>query len=236
MIRTLIVEDEPAEAQRLTEYVRRYGDARGEMFQITWLKSAMEMLSDKSPYDLVLLDIDLPGISGMEAAQLLRVYDETTPIIFVTNLAKYAVKGYEVGATGFIIKPVNWGNLSMNLDRALRAIRQNVGRTVMVPTDDGMRVVPFSQLVYVEVTGHRLTYHLEDGTALEARGSLGQLEDELSGAPVIRISKSCVANMDKIVLVRAQGMQMSTGVTLPISRTRKHEVMDAVTDYLGSRR
>lgn len=236
MIRTLIVEDEPAEAQRLTEYVRRYGDARGEMFQITWLKSAMEMLSDKSPYDLVLLDIDLPGISGMEAAQLLRVYDETTPIIFVTNLAKYAVKGYEVGATGFIIKPVNWGNLSMNLDRALRAIRQNVGRTVMVPTDDGMRVVPFSQLVFVEVTGHRLTYHLEDGTALEARGSLGQLEDELSGAPVIRISKSCVANMDKIVLVRAQGMQMSTGVTLPISRTRKREVMDAVTDYLGSRR
>ena len=236
MIRTLIVEDEPAEAQRLTEYVRRYGDARGEMFQITWLKSAMEMLSDKSPYDLVLLDIDLPGISGMEAAQLLRVYDETTPIIFVTNLAKYAVKGYEVGATGFIIKPVNWGNLSMNLDRALRAIRQNVGRTVMVPTDDGMRVVPFSQLVFVEVTGHRLTYHLEDSTALEARGSLGQLEDELSGAPVIRISKSCVANMDKIVLVRAQGMQMSTGVTLPISRTRKREVMDAVTDYLGSRR
>ena len=236
MIRTLIVEDEPAEAQRLTEYVRRYGDARGEMFQITWLKSAMEMLSDKSPYDLVLLDIDLPGISGMEAAQLLRVYDETTPIIFVTNLAKYAVKGYEVGATGFIIKPVNWGNLSMNLDRALRAIRQNVGRTVMVPTDDGMRGVPFSQLVFVEVTGHRLTYHLEDGTALEARGSLGQLEDELSGAPVIRISKSCVANMDKIVLVRAQGMQMSTGVTLPISRTRKREVMDAVTDYLGSRR
>ena len=206
------------------------------MFQITWLKSAMEMLSDKSPYDLVLLDIDLPGISGMEAAQLLRVYDETTPIIFVTNLAKYAVKGYEVGATGFIIKPVNWGNLSMNLDRALRAIRQNVGRTVMVPTDDGMRVVPFSQLVFVEVTGHRLTYHLEDSTALEARGSLGQLEDELSGAPVIRISKSCVANMDKIVLVRAQGMQMSTGVTLPISRTRKREVMDAVTDYLGSRR
>ena len=236
MIRTLIVEDEPAEAQRLTEYVRRYGDTRGETFQITWLKSAMEMLSDKSPYDLVLLDIDLPGISGMEAAQLLRVYDEATPIIFVTNLAKYAVKGYEVGATGFIIKPVNWGNLSMNLDRALRAIRQNVGRTVMVPTDDGVRVVPFSQLVYVEVTGHRLTYHLEDGTALEARGSLGQLEDELSGAPVIRISKSCVANMDKIVLVRPQGMQMSTGVTLPISRTRKREVMDAVTDYLGSRR
>ena len=236
MIRTLIVEDEPDEAQRLTEFVRRYGNAHAETFQITWIKSAMEMLSDKGHYDLVLLDIDLPGISGVEAAQLMRVYDETTPIIFVTNLAKYAVKGYEVGATGFIIKPVSWGNLSMNLDRALRTIKQNVGRSVMVSTDDGMRVIPFSQIIYVEVTGHRLTYHLEDGSTLETRGSLGQIEDQLAGTPIIRTAKSCLANMDKIMLVRPQGMQMVNGEVLPISRTRKREVMDAVTDYLGGRR
>ena len=236
MIRTLIVEDERAEAQNLMKFVRRYGEACGETFQVTWLRSAMEMLSDKSHYDLVLLDIDLPGISGMEAAQLLRVYDETTPIIFVTNLAKFAVKGYEVGATGFIVKPVSWGNLAMSLDRALRSIRQNVGRSVMVPTEDGSRVVPFRQIVYVEVTGHRLTYHLEDGSTLEARGALGSLEAELAGAPIIRISKSCVVNMDKIVLVRGQSVQVITGETLSVSRARKREVMDAVTDHLGGQR
>lgn len=236
MIRTLIVEDEQEEAQRLIEFVRRYGDAHNESFQIVWLGSAMEMLADKGHYDLVLLDIDLPGINGMEAAQLMRVYDETTPIIFVTNLAKYAVKGYEVGASGFIVKPVSWGNLSMNLARALRTIRQNVGRSIMVPAEDGVRVVPFSQVVYVKVDGHRLTYHLEDGTVLEARGSLGQLEAELEGAPIIRVAKSCLANMDKIVLVRAQGVQMVTGETLPVSRTRKREVTDKITDYLGGRR
>lgn len=236
MYRALVVEDEPSEAQRLSDYLRRYGDAHGEAFHITWIKSAMEMLSDKGRYDLILLDIDLPGISGMEAAQLMRVYDETTPIIFVTNLAKYAVKGYEVGATGFIVKPVTWGNLSMNLDRAMRAIKQNAGRSVMVPTEDGMRVVPFSTIVYVEVTGHRLTYHLESGELLEARGSLGQLEDALSGAPIIRVAKSCLVNMDKIVLMRPQSLQMVTGDTLSISRTRKREVVDAVTDHLGGRR
>ena len=236
MIRTLIVEDDPAEAQRLTEFIRRYGSARDEAFQITWLKSAMEMLSDQAHYDLVLLDIDLPGLSGMEAAQLMRVYDETTPIIFVTNLAKYAVKGYEVGASGFIVKPVSWGNLSLNLDRALRAIHQNVGRSVMVPTEDGVRVISFNQLVYVEVMGHRLSYHLEDGSVLEARGALAQLEGELGDSPVIRISKSCIVNMDKIVLVRPQSLQVVTGETLPVSRMRKHEVTESVTSYLGSRR
>lgn len=236
MVHTLIVEDDPAEAERLMGFVRRYGEARDEVFQITWLKSAMEMLSDKSRYDLVLLDIDLPGISGMEAAQLLRVYDDTTPIIFVTNLAKFAVKGYEVGATGFIVKPVTWGNLSMSLDRALRAIKQNVGRTVMVPTEEGCRVVPFDQIVYVEVTGHRLTFHLESGDTLETRGSLGQIESDLAGAPIIRTSKSCLVNMDKIVLMRPQNVQVVTGETLSVSRARKREVMDAVTDHLVGQR
>lgn len=236
MYRALIVEDEPEEAARLSAFVRRYGESHDITFKITWIKSAMEMLADKGHYDLVLLDIDLPGITGMEAAQLMRVYDESTPIIFVTNLAKYAVKGYEVGATGFIVKPVTWGNLSMNLDRALRTIRLNSGRSVMVPTEDGMRVVAFSSIVYVEVTGHRLTYHLEDGEMLETRGSLGQLEEELAGAPIVRVAKSCVVNMDKITLVRAQDLQMVTGECVHVSRTRKREVMDAVTDYLGGHR
>lgn len=236
MYRVLIVEDEADEASTLRSHLERFGAARGVDFSITWLKTAFDFVSQSGKFDLVFLDIDLPGISGMEAAQLMRVYDETTPIIFVTNLAKYAVKGYEVGATGFIVKPVTWGNLSMNLDRAMRAIKQNAGRSVMVPTEDGMRVVPFSTIVYVEVTGHRLTYHLESGELLEARGSLGQLEDALSGAPIIRVAKSCLVNMDKIVLMRPQSLQMVTGDTLSISRTRKREVVDAVTDHLGGRR
>lgn len=236
MYRALIVEDDPDEASRLTDFVRRYSDTHETSFQITWFKSAMEMLSDRSHYDLILLDIDLPGINGMEAAQLMRVYDEATPIIFVTNLAKYAVKGYEVGATGFIVKPVNWGNLSISLDRALRTIRQNAGRSTIVPTEDGMRVIPFGSIVYIDVRGHQLSYHLENGEVLETRGSLAQVEGELAGAPIVRIAKSCIVNMDKIQLMRPQSLQMVTGEQLPISRTRKREATDAITDYLGGRR
>lgn len=236
MYRALIVEDEPSEAGRLKDLIDRYAEVRHEEFQLTWHTSAMEMLSDKSHYDLCFLDIDLPGISGMEAAQLMRVYDEQTPIIFVTNLAKFAVKGYEVNATGFIVKPATFGGLSMCLDRALRVIRQSARRSVMIPTEDGMRVVPFGSIVYVEVTGHRLTYHLEGEEPLETRGALGQLEEQLADAPIVRISKSCIANMDKVVLVRNDRLQMSTGEVLHISRTQKHKVVDAVTDYLGGMR
>lgn len=236
MYRVLIVEDEPEEARRLSELIVRYGKMRDLEFRITRHASAMEMLSDKSRYDLCFLDIDLPGINGMEAAQLLRVYDQTTPIIFVTNLAKYAVKGYEVDATGFIVKPATYGGLSMNLDRAMRTIKQNAGRSIMVPTEDGMRIMSFNSIVFVEVTGHRLTYHIEGEEPLEARGSLGQLAEELEDAPVVRVSKSCLANMDKIQLIRNDCLLMSSGDSLHISRTRKREVVETVTDYLGGRR
>lgn len=237
MYRALLVEDEPSEAERLTSLVGRWARARGVEVKFTWFKSAMEMLSIKGRYDLCFLDIDLPGINGMEAAQLLRVYDETTPIIFVTNLAQFVVKGYEVNACGFIVKPVSYGSLSMNLDRAFRTIRQNVGRAVAVSTEEGVRVVPFNDIVYVEVSGHNLTYHLErDGEVRTTRGTLGQLVEDFSDAPIIRLSKSCVANMEKVARLKGDVLRTTTGDELHVSRTRRREVADALTDYLGGRR
>jgi two-component system, LytTR family, response regulator LytT len=236
LYRTLIVEDEPAEAQHLTELLRRYGQAHGHEFVITWHDSAIEMLEDHGHYDLSLLDIQMAGINGMEAAALLRTYDDQIPIIFVTNLAKYAVKGYEVGACGFIVKPATYGNLTLALERALRTVTQNAGRTVTIPTESGLRVVPLRQIAYIEVMKHKLTYHIVGEEPVDARGSLVQLEEDLADAPVVRISKSCLANMDQISMLRSAEMQMANGDCLRISRTHKRNVVDKVTDYLGGRR
>ena len=118
----------------------------------------------------------------------------------------------------------------------INGIGANAGRSVAVPTEDGVRVVPLRSIIYVEVTKHRLTYDIENEEPLEARGSLVQLEEELAEAPVVRVSKSCLANMDKISLVRNAEVQMTNGDLLRISRTHKKEVVDKVTDYLGGRR
>lgn len=87
MLRVLIVEDEPEMAGNLRALIQRYGEKNGQDFDITWVSSALEMFGDKRRYDICLLDIDLPGINGMEAAHLLRSYNHSTVIIFVTNLA-----------------------------------------------------------------------------------------------------------------------------------------------------
>lgn len=238
MYRILIVEDEPAAADALKHHVMRYGTEHGEAFEIAWHKTAERLMGREHPFDLIFLDIELPGIDGMEAATLLRSYDSATPIIFVTNLANYAVRGYEVDALDFIVKPVGYYNFSMRMDKAMRTLRRNSGRSIVVPSRGGTQVFPQADLVYVEVVNHDLVYHVaggpdSDGGFPRVRGSLKKLEDDLADGPFLRISSSCLVNMNHVRLAQPGTLRMSTGETLYVSRANKRRVLETIADYLG---
>jgi DNA-binding LytR/AlgR family response regulator len=235
MYRFLMIEDEPDMAANLRSHLDRYAKAHGLEFDVTWLKTAFEFIGSKQPYDLIFMDIGLPGIDGMEAAQLLRAYDEDTLVIFVTNLAQYAVNGYEVGALDFLLKPVSYHAFSMRLDRALRILDRKGEGNVCITTKQGAHVIPYASLVYVEVHGHDLEFHLEDRT-LELRGSLAKLEEELEEGRFVRVSNSHLVNLDHIRSVDGPTMTMSNGDEVTISRTRRKETLEALTDYYGSSR
>ena len=139
--RILMVEDDEAEAENLRACISRYSVERDVELRVTWLRTAVGITRGESRYDLIFMDIGLPGINGMEAAALLRTYDKRTPLIFVTNLAQYAVRGYEVDALDFVLKPVTYYNFRMRMDKALRVMRRSTGANVTITTRDGMRVV-----------------------------------------------------------------------------------------------
>ena len=236
MYRVLIVEDEADEASTLRSHIERFGAARGVEFSVTWLKTAFDFIQQSGKFDLVFLDIDLPGISGMEAAQLLRTYDEVTPIIFVTNLAQYAVKGYQVDALDFMVKPVGYYDFSLRMEKALRKLRANVGRTIPVQTADGVRVVALSRLDYVEVRNHDLIFHVAEEEPLRVRGNLSAFERENEGGPLLRISKSVIVNMERIDWVRGYDLRTLSGDMLRISRSCKRAATEQITSYLGGSR
>ena len=202
MYRVLVVEDEADEAATIKAHLERFGSTRGVDFSVTWLKTAFDLISQSGKYDLVFLDIDLPGINGM---------DEVTPIIFVTNLAQYAVKGYEVDALDFMVKPVGYYDFSLRMEKALRKLSANVGRTIPVTTTDGVRVVPLARLDYVEVRNHDLIFHVADDEPLRVRGNLSAFERENAGGPLLRISKSVVVNMERIDWVRGYAITSYLG-------------------------
>lgn len=232
----LIVEDEKPAADALLALVRRYEESRGMTFDVDVVGAAFELLDASRTYDICLLDIQLPGINGMEAAELLRSQHRVTSIIFVTDLAQYAVRGYEVDALGFLVKPATFAGLAMNLDRALREVAQGTNRTLAVPTDDGFRSAPLSQVTHIEVRNHDLIYHTVGGDDLRTRGSLAQVERELADAPMVRVSRYCLANMALITSVLGDEVTVAGGAALHITRGHKKEIELALARYLGGRR
>ncbi|WP_322150479.1 LytTR family DNA-binding domain-containing protein [Paratractidigestivibacter sp.] len=234
MFKIAIVEDEHDAAMALSEFLARYGKENGCEIQATEFSSALQFETSKQSFDLVFMDIQMPGINGMEAAQLMRTYDGETPIIFVTNLAKYAVRGYEVDALDFIVKPVTYGNFRMRMDKAVRHIRRNAGRSIVLNTRSGIRVLSLEEIEYVEVRQHDLYYHLVGKEQpLEIYGSLSAFEQEVAGGPFVRISNSCLINMNHVRQVRGCDCVTSNGDTLPISRSKKRETVDTITAFLS---
>lgn len=233
MYRVLLVEDEEHAATVLSDCVMRYAESRGEDLRVSWIRSALEFSAESHPADIIFMDIDLPGINGMEAAELLRTYDEETPLVFVTNLAQYAVKGYEVDALDFIVKPVRYNDLVMTLDRVLRRLRRTLGRTTAVQTHDGVRVVSLSDIVYVEALNHNLAFHLVDGSELVSRATLSGLEEGLESSSFLRVSKSCIVNLEHIRLISGDELKLTGGDSVWVSRSRRKVVLSTVADFLG---
>ena len=234
MPKIAIVEDEANAADALAAFINRYGTEKNEEFAIVRFSSAMDFEVTRQRFDLVFMDIQMPGINGMEAAHLMRTYDSETPIIFVTNLAQYAVKGYEVDALDFIVKPVTYFNFRMRMERAMRRIARNGERSVVINTRDGIRVANLSDIEYVEVNKHDLSYHLaSEDEPLVVYGSLRAFEEEVAGGPFVRISNNCLVNMNRIRSVHGGSLRTHGGQELFFSRSRKREAVATITSFLG---
>ena len=110
-----IVDDDENIRQQLQSYLKKYTENFGEDFVVSEFSIPEAFLTNyKSNYDVVFMDIDMPGMNGLQAAKRLRELDEKVVLIFVTNLAQYAIKGYEVAATDFVVKPVEYSKFETN--------------------------------------------------------------------------------------------------------------------------
>lgn len=133
MVYVAIVEDDARAAQRLENHLNRFAAETEEQLHIEIFPDALQFLDGYAPvWQLVFMDIEMPNIDGLDAAKRLRAIDEGVQIVFVTNMAQYAIQGYEVRAMDFIVKPVEYGSFFMKMKRAIRYIRANSPKQITV--------------------------------------------------------------------------------------------------------
>ena len=150
MIRIAIAEDSAEEQSRLRRYLARYQQENDCAFDIQVYANGAEIVQAYRPgIDILLLDIEMPVMDGMRTARILRERDRNVVIVFVTNLAQYAVQGYEVEALDFIVKPLDWNVFSFRMTRILSRLKRRQDATahsMVIRTDDGLRRVEGGRL------------------------------------------------------------------------------------------
>ena len=215
-----ICDDQAEELESLLKLLRNWQTERNRTVRYKAFRSAAAMLdvAHKEAFTLYLLDVMMPGISGMEAAREIRTFDAAAEIVFLTSSPGFAYESYGVKAMEYLLKPISSKLLYPILDR-LDVREQRPQESLTLKSGGTLIRVPFSQLAFVEVNGKHLYFNLTDGQVREVSGSMKEYEAQLLARPEFaRIHRSYIVNLLQVEELGAKGVITFSGKNLPVSR------------------
>ena len=230
-----IVDDEREQSDILKGYIDRYFGEHplSESYNVAVFTDGDEIIKDYEPkYDIIFLDIEMPRVNGMKAARVIRQTDDGTALIFVTRLARYALKGYDVSALDFMVKPVDYYGFALKMKKAVKYSLANRQKYIVIKNGADAVSVSEREIYYVEIFEHNIIYHTERGD-FKIFGSLKTAAEELSD-DFVPCNRCYLVNMRYIEGV-TDNMVTVHGEELIISRYKRKALMDAVVAFWGKR-
>ena len=232
-INIAVVEDSKEDLDNCLNLLNRDGKEKNIKFDIQTFESGDAFLMRfKSQYDFVILDINLFAMNGIDVARKIREKDEEVVIMFATNLAKYATKGYEVDAVDFVLKPLTYASFYLRLERVIKKLKKKEDFFLVIPNGGGFSKVNINDILYVEVIAHDIIFHTINGDDITTSGTLKKYEEQLKGHWFIRCNSCYLVNARKIKRVEKLDIQLTNDEIIAISHPKRKSFMESFKKYV----
>lgn len=229
-----IIEDEKTESDRLIDYLQRYGREHSVKFNINVYKNGLDFMDGFKPvYDIVFMDIQMPVMDGMKTAEKLRTIDGECCLIFVTNIAAMAIRGYDYNAMFYLVKPLSYSVFAFKFDRVIAQIQKHKDDSIILNVIGSLIKLSMSSIYFVEVVRHDRIYHTAEGD-FKVYGTLLDAEKDLPSESFVRCNACYLINLKYVTEITGDEVCVA-GHKLKMSRSKKSAFQKALFDYMKER-
>lgn len=235
-MRVAVCDDDEREIEHLSELITEYRSSRGMSLECDFFHNSIDFLCDMKDgeYDLVLLDVVMPGLNGIKAAQELRERDGNVKLIFISSSPEFAVESYRVDAYHYLLKPIDANVLFPLLDKVGKELSAQGDRGFVLKNREGVVRLSFAEIEFVEVINKKVSFHLSDGVIREVTAALADIEGELlTRQEFIKTHRSYIVNLSCVQAIGVNCAMTKSGHGVPISRQRRNQVQNAYMDFLS---
>lgn len=233
VLKIAVVDDDNGCLEQAKSNIAQYAEEKKIPIETHVFHSGTELLEQLSTqFDIIFLDIEMDGMNGMETAREIRRAGSEAILVFITNMAQYAINGYEVGALDYVLKPITYYTFSVRMDRVmLRLDHKRKTEEILLSLQGGVYRLRIDEIHYVEVQNRFLLYHTGQGV-FQVRGTLQAAENQLKENHFVRCNHWYLVNLKYVSEIR-KNLAIVAGDQLEISRRNKTAFLSALTDYIG---
>ena len=239
MLQFAICDDNNTELLLIKQIVETFKASRISKYNIkcdTFLNGLDLLMATENgiSYDILILDVVMPLMTGIEVAEEIRKKNNISKIVFLTSSPEFAVDSYKVDAFYYLLKPIKKEGLIPILEKACADItdKKEKEKEIIIKHKTCLTKVLLLNLEYIEVIGRKLFFHLTSGEVLESLGTMSQLEsDLLSDKRFIKPHRSYIVNMDCIHRVTEKDIMTFSNKSVPISRELYKNTKQTYIDY-----
>lgn len=237
-MRIAICDDLVEQLNILEAALKAYFKLNPKFVKIELFQHAFDFLDiqSKQPFDLVLLDICMPGFLGTEVAKEIRHKNQHTAVIFVTTSPEFAVEAFALNAIHYIIKPFTETQFNAAMDRAMFNMQEKLTQMIQLKCPKGIyQMVDIDQICYIESRAHRQQVYLLDETTIETVQTLIELHQNLEALSLgqfIQPYKGYIVNQQFIVRIEPQQIVLKNQTSIPIPRRTFNTLKKSYFEYM----